>query len=274
MVITDKHSAEILTASSSSQLRLIAVTSSEVLAECYPGHDSSLLSQLGDIDSPVPPHQITQPIITTEIIDGVLQVHVTLTFPFNVISDNIVVQWQRIWYDSSDSSQANVTLPDQLLTRSIQPFADSRSVLLPGVTYNSDYRLDVYATSTMEAIQRVYFYTQMCATPDSTFTVCNDVIDTPAEPTSTVQRNFRKLFFVAVGACAFMALLAVMLCAILVCHHARSRLYMKHVIKSMKQSDNIRFHSTDLTLNRHSFINVRGELDSGIGMGYNSHSFV
>ena len=272
VAITDGHYADVVT-SDSIQWRLVAVTSSGVVAECFPGQYATYLSLSDDTESVVSPHQITQPIITTEIIDGVLQASVTLIFPFNIISDNIVVQWERIWYDSGPSG-INITLPDQLLTRSINTFQDTQGVLLPGVTYNSDYRLNVYATSTMTPLQIVYFYTQMCTSPDPTYTVCSDVTETLPAPASVDPRDFRMHFRAAVGACVFLTVVAVMMCVTLVCHHARSRHYMKHVIKSMRRADNNNVIPTHVTSTHQSFINFRGELDSGISLGDNGHSFV
>ena len=114
----------------------------------------------------------------------------------------------------------------------------------------------------------------MCTSPDPTFTVCSDVTETSPAPASVDPRDFRKHFMAAVGACVFLTVVAVMMCVMLVCHHARSRHYMKHVIKSMRHDDNNNVIPTHVTSTRQSFINFRGELDSGISLGDNGHSFV
>ena len=234
VAITTKHETNLINCTYLPHLRLVAVTSEGVIAECYKSVDNRSLFTDVDLVSRPPPYQITKPLVMMENILGVLQVRLTLTFSINIILDNIVVQWERIWYDTSLTSQ-NMTLNDQLLTLYIPHSYNMVSVLLPGVTFNSDYRLSVYITTRKEPIDIIYFYTEMCLTPDVTFTLCDDDDKGHSTMNYNKRNDFKKIYLISVSFCVFLLFLAAGLCVTLLYLHLRWQRYMKKVLKKIKE---------------------------------------
>ena len=160
----------IVTSQEYMQLHLVAVTSLGVIAECYPGQRYDGVAWTTTMKPNDVTHDVMPaPEIKMDTASRVLQVHVTWSFSGSDVPDTVIVQWSRM--SCSDTAGDSCQLPDQDLYLSVRPSVGKTAVVLPGVTYNSGYRLEIFHSS-FDPEHVVYFHTTRCESPDPTMTLC------------------------------------------------------------------------------------------------------
>ena len=221
-IITREQSV-VLTSQPYMQLHLLAVTSSGVMAECYPGqrYDNVAWTTImtpNDVTSYVMP----APEITMDTASRVLQVNLIWTFNGSHVPETVIIQWSRL---SCQRAVDSCQLPDQDLYVSLRPSVGKTVVTLPGVTYNSEYRLEVFRMS-FDPEHVLYFHTTWCHLPDQTLTLCRD------EGATHGLVDYESGYRCVLGLCCCMILMCVVLVVCILRRYIAIREDMENLMRS------------------------------------------
>ena len=183
------------------QLRLVAVSASGIVAETFPGqrYGNVAWSTTTETNNAMRSGEILpEPTITLDTASDVLQAYVTWYLPGPSLPDYVIVQWSRV---SCQSSAKECVLPGQELYVSVGPLSVGLlSVTLPGITYNSQYLLEVFAGASFNPVHTVFFHTTSCATPDLTMTLCpEEMTSSPLSSAAPVYMGLRDRLLLRSG---------------------------------------------------------------------------
>lgn len=148
----------------------------------------------------------TKHTVLLDVTTGVLQANLML---YSNTSTHIQIEVERLTCQR-ESALPLCDLNMQSYTISVDLKLNENLILLPGVTYNSEYRLTIYDTLDQPS-HSIHFLTLPCTSPDSSFTTCHQYrsldVSTQPTPSSTLQNKF----YIVIGVAASFAVLAMVL---------------------------------------------------------------
>ena len=182
---------------------------------------------------------LVHPTVSFETPDNVLQVRLKI----NGILENHVISLQ-VDLKRTRCSSSPISFPCDLqkqhLSLTLIPTEETLIALLPGVTYNSEYQMDVHSMTLAVTTQSMFFSTPHCDSPDSTFTVCD--MNSFTEPPSTLapDDSSKDNFYLAITVCGVLCVLIIIIFAVLVNQHAN--------MKDLIQDSLIYLHNSERTI--------------------------
>lgn len=174
---------------------------------------------------PMDKHEMFIPEVVMDIVDGVLQLHVSSS-GLAKHHQGFRVRWKRLSCENLNNFVSCPTVNDQyyLLTKSSR-------VLIPGVTFNSKYHFEISLDSASHQIKHsIYINTPDCSRPDSTWTLCEDH-EEPHRihklPQIKDTSAYEKPSNVAIGIAVVLAILLLITVPILACHFKSLKVFMQ-----------------------------------------------
>lgn len=177
---------------------------------------------------------LVRPTLDIKSQDSVLQVQLNVHNIHMKTHKEVLVELKRVSCTTTDGDSCDI-LPRQHLSFNLKPEGSESTLSLPGVTYNSEYHVEIRTANLHHVSQVLYFNTPECEQPDSSFTVCES--DTNVTPHSTSASSKQRNFYISISICIVLCILFVCCGLYLISHNKAFHALVNRTLQANRRKE-------------------------------------